>query len=199
MEKVRDHTFAQLTAMVADVRGSMMMPVSGKPTRNFQVGQVLSDHMRLEQRCPESMEELEGWCEAAGLRKGGLEGLKALRYWPQIARKYSIPVHDASMINLLYMAIYGRQATKDVAFSVMTDSRQLSTYCQESVRPTHSRRYAEALQNLDMPEAMDLIVNAVIADNAQRLIRGDSGLEDMEVDDDPPAYLRAMNVIENAL
>ena len=199
MEKVRDHTFAQLTAMVADVRGSMMMPVSGKPTRNFQVGQVLSDHMRLEQRCPESMEELEGWCEEAGLRKGGLEGLKALRYWPQIARKYSIPVHDASMINLLYMAIYGRQATKDVAFSVMTDSRQLSTYCQESVRPSHSRRYAEALQNLELPEAMDLIVNAVIADNARRLIRGDSGLEDMEVDDDPPAYLRAMNVIENAL
>ena len=185
--------------MVADVRGSMMMPVSGMPTRNFQVGQVLSDHMHLEQRCPENMEELEGWCEAAGLRKGGLEGLKALRYWPQIARKYSIPVHDASMINLLYMAIYGRQATKDVAFSVMTDSRQLSTYCQESVRPTHSRRYAEALQNLDMPEAIDLIVNAVIADNARRLIRGDSGLEDMEVDNDPPAYLRAMNVIENAL
>ena len=81
----------------------------------------------------------------------------------------------------------------------MTDSRQLSTYCQESVRPTHSRRYAEALQNLDLPEAMDLIVNAVIADNARRLIRGDSGLEDMEVDDYPPAYLRAMNVIENAL
>jgi hypothetical protein len=81
----------------------------------------------------------------------------------------------------------------------MTDSRQLSTYCQESVRPSHSRRYAEALQNLDLPEAMDLIVNAVIADNARRLIRGDSGLEDMEVDDDPPAYLRAMNVIENAL
>jgi len=28
MENVRDHTFAQLTAMVADVRGSMMLPVS---------------------------------------------------------------------------------------------------------------------------------------------------------------------------
>ena len=43
------------------------------------------------------MEELEQWCEAAGLRKGGLEGLKSLRYWPQIARKYAIPAHDASM------------------------------------------------------------------------------------------------------
>ena len=41
-EKVRDHTFSQLTAMVADVRGSMMLPVSGSPTRNFQVGQVLA-------------------------------------------------------------------------------------------------------------------------------------------------------------
>jgi len=55
MEKVRDHTFAQLTAMVADVRGSMMLPVSGKPTRNFQAGQVLADRMRDLKRCPASM------------------------------------------------------------------------------------------------------------------------------------------------
>ena len=199
MEKVRDHTFAQLTAMVADVRGSMMQPVSGKPTRNFQAGQVMAERMRREQRCPHSMEELEQWCEDEGLRKGGLEGLKALRYWPQIARKYAIPVHDASMVNLLYMAIYGNSATKDVAFSVMTESRELSNYCQESVRPTHSRRYAEALQNLDQNEAMDLLVNAVVADNARRLIGDDNGLEEQEGINETPAYLRAMNVIENAL
>jgi hypothetical protein len=185
--------------MVADVRVSMMLPVSGKPTLNFQAGQVLAERMRSEQRCPASMEELEGWCEQAGLRKGGLEGLKALRFWPQIARKYAIPVHDASMLNLLYMAIYGNSATKEVAFSVMTDSRELSNYCQESVRPTHSRRYAEALQNLAQPEAMDLMVNAVIADNARRLIRDDAVLDDLEATGEPPAYLKAMNVIENAL
>ena len=199
MEKVRDHTFAQLTAMVADVRGSMMLPVSGTPTRNFHAGQVLAEHMRAEKRCPHSMEELETWCEQAGLRKGGLEGLKSLRYWPQIVRKYAIPVHDASMVNLLYMAIYGNSNTKEVAFSVMTESRELSTYCQESVRPTHSRRYAEALQNLDQTEAMDLLVNAVVADNARRLIRDDNGIEEPETNDEPPAYLKAMNVIENAL
>ena len=199
MEKVRDHTFAQLTAMVADVRGSMMLPVSGRPTRNFQAGQVLADRMRELQRCPASMEELEGWCEEEGLSKGGLEGLKALRYWPQIVRKYSIPVHDASMVNLLYMAIYGKPSTKDVALSVMIDSRELSTYCQESVRPTHSRRYAEALQSLQQPEAMDLIVNAVIADNARKAIRDDLALDEGDDLGQPPAYLRAMNVIETAL
>ena len=51
------------------------------------------------------------------------------------------------MVNLLYMAIYGRPAVKDTAFRVMTESRELSSYCQESwaarwlwtrtVRPGH--------------------------------------------------------------
>ena len=199
MEKVRDHTFAQLTAMVADVRGSMMLPVSGKPTRNFQAGQVLAKKMKEEQRCPHQMEELEEWCESDGLQKGGLEGLKSLRYWPQIVRNYSIPLHDSSMVNLLYMSIYGNQSTKGVAFAVMTESRELTNYCQESVRPTHSRRYAEALQNLDSPEAMELIVNAVIADNARRAIQDDSFLNDSESLDKTPAYLKAMNVIERSL
>ena len=199
MEKVRDHTFAQLTAMVADVRGSMMLPVCGKPTRNFQAGQVLAKKMKEEERCPHQMEELEEWCESDGLQKGGLEGLKSLRYWPQIVRNYSIPLHDSSMVNLLYMSIYGNQSSKGVAYSVMTESRELTNYCQESVRPTHSRRYAEALQNLDNPEAIDLIVNAVIADNGRRAIRDDSFLNDSEAVDKTPAYLRAMNVIETSL
>ena len=198
MEKVRDHTFTQLTAMVADVRGSMLMPVSGSPTRNFQAGQVLANMMRMYKRCPRKIEELEDWCEKAGLRKGGLEGLKALRYWPQIVQKYKIPIHDASMVNLLYMLVYGRPTTQEAAFSVMTQSRELSNYCQESVRPTHSRKYADALQNLDKPEALELVANAVIADNARKAIHDDDSC--LDNDDDPdnlPAYLKMMNVIEN--
>ena len=197
-EKVRDHTFVQLTAMVADVRGSMMLPRNGKPTRNFQAGQVLAHHMREAQRCPNSMDELEAWCESSGLPRGALEGLKSLRYWPQIARKYAIPAHDASMVNLLYMSIYGPPAVKQTAFRVMSDSRELSSYCQESVRPSHSRRYAEALQNLDVPEALDLVVNAVIADNARRAMRGDVPLEDSD-SDTTADYLQLMSSIESQL
>ncbi|MGB1416596.1 MAG: hypothetical protein ACPG6X_03850, partial [Synechococcus sp.] len=178
-------------------RGSMMLPVSGSPTRNFQVGQVLAAKMRDHERCPASMEELEQWCESAGLRKGGLEGLKSLRYWPQIARNYSIPLHDASMVNLLYMAVYGRPAVKETAYRVMTESRELSNYCQESVRPTHSRRYAEALQNLDVVEALDLVVNAVIADNARSAMRRAAPLEGDGAG--VPAYVQLMDVIETQL
>ncbi|BEV36476.1 hypothetical protein [Synechococcus sp. M16CYN] len=197
-EEVRDHTFSQLTAMVADVRGSMMLPASGSPTRNFQAGQVLARHMRKEGRCPNSMTELKQWCEAAGMRKGGLEGLKSLRYWPQIARKYAIPVHDASMVNLLYMAIYGRPGVKETAFHVMTESRELSSYCQESVRPSHSRRYGEALQNLEVPEALDLVVNAVIADQARQAMGSEVTLDEVN-EAGVPAYLQLMDVIESQM
>ncbi len=197
MEKVRDHTFTQLTAMVADVRGSMMLPMYGKPTRNFQAGRILAEGMRQLGRCPRDVEEFEHWCEQGGLHKGGLEGLKALRYWPQILRNYGIQVHDASMVNLLYMAIFGKRDTKAIAFRVMTESRELSNYCQESVRPTHSRRYSEALQNLDRPGALELVANAVIADNARRAVPDDTISDDVDSGEESPAYLRAMNVIEN--
>lgn len=197
MEKVRDHTFTQLTAIVADVRGSMMLPVCGKPTRNFQAGQILAEGMRRLGRCPHDVDEFEQWCERAGLKKGGLEGLKALRFWPQILVNYTIQVHDASMVNLLYMAIFGKVDTKKLAFLVMTESRELSNYCQESVRPSHSRRYSEALQNLERPEALTLLANAVIADNARRAVPDDSSPEESGEGRDSPAYLRVMSAIEN--
>jgi hypothetical protein len=197
MEKVRDHTFSQLTAMVADLRGSMMLPVCGNPTRNFQAGRILAEGMRQLSRCPRDVEEFEEWCQQAGVNKGGLEGLKALRYWPQILRNYGIQAHDSSMVNLLYMAIFGDRNTKGIAFRVMTESRELSNYCQESVRPSHSRRYSEALQNLDRPEALALLANAVIADNARRVVPDDNTGDDSVSNEDTPAYLRAMNVIEN--
>ena len=102
------------------------------------------------------------------------------------------------MVNLLYMSIYGRPAVKQTAFRVMSDSRELSSYCQESVRPSHSRRYAEALQNLDIPEALDLVVNAVIADNARRAMRGDVPLEDSD-SDNTADYLQLLSSIESQL
>ena len=197
MEKVRDHTFTQLTAMVADVRGSMMLPVCGRPTRNFQAGQILAEGMRKLGRCPVDVDEFEQWCEQSGVKKGGLEGLKALRYWPQILVNYGIQVHDASMVNLLYMAIFGKSDTKAIAFRVMTESRELSNYCQESVRPSHSRRYLEALQSLERPESLELLANAVVADNARRAIPDDGNPDDGSSSEETPAYLRAMNVIEN--
>lgn len=202
-ERVRDHTFSQLTAVVADARGSMMLPVRGKPTRNFQAGQILAKGMREHHRCPVDIAEFEHWCENSGLQKGALEGLKALKYWPQIEEKYSIQHHDSSMVNLLYKGLYGTEIEKDFAFEVMTKSRQLSNYCQESVRPSHGRKYLEALSNLEHLEmnverldALELIANAVIADNAKKAISDDNSNEERSINQDSPAYLQVLDCIE---
>ena len=162
MRQVRDHTFSQLTAMVADVRGSMMLPVSGKPTRNFQAGQILADNMLRVQRCPNDIDEFISWCELSGLRKGGLEGIKSLNYWPHIKNNYSIEFHDCSMINLLYMCVLGSIDIKKHVYLVMTESRQLSNFCQESVRPSHSRKIANALSNLEDDESIKLITESLM-------------------------------------
>ena len=195
-ENVRDHTFSQLTAIVADIHGSIMLPVSGKPTRNFQAGRILADGMCQHGRFPYDVYEFEQWCQEVGLNTGALEGLKALKYWPQIEQKYGIPHHDASMVNLLYKGLYGREEEKDFAFKVMTESRELSNYCQESVRHTHSRKYVEALDNLENPEALELISHVVIVDNAKKVIRDDNLIEEREVTSDTPAYIRVMEYIE---
>lgn len=203
-ERVRDHTFSQLTAVVADARGSMMLPVRGKPTRNFQAGQALAKGMVEHGRCPLDIAEFENWCENAGLTKGALEGLKALKYWPQIEEKYRIPNHDSSMVNLLYKGLYGTEVEKDYAFEVMTKSRQLSNYCQESVRPSHGRKYLDALSNIERLDsnierldALELIANAVIADNAKKAIYSDDNYEEeRNLDQDSPAYLQVMECIE---
>ncbi|RMF20464.1 MAG: hypothetical protein D6756_14160, partial [Cyanobacteria bacterium J083] len=100
------------------------------------------------------------------------------------------------MVNLLYKGIYGSQEEKDFAFEVMTESRELSNYCQESVRPSHSRKYVEALNNIEQPEALELIANAVLADNARKAINQDYGREEREIQPDDPAYLQVMELIE---
>ncbi len=50
-----DYTFSQLNAVKADVLGSMTLPTEGKPTRNFQAGQVLSDMLLQLNRCPKDV------------------------------------------------------------------------------------------------------------------------------------------------
>ncbi len=163
--QVRDHTFSQLTAMVADVRGSMMLPVSGKPTRNFQAGEVLADRMIELKRCPKGVDEFIEWCENSGLQRGALEGINSLNYWPHILRKYSIPMSNSSMINLLYMCIMGPDGIKKDIYTVMTKSRELTNYCQESVKSYQSKKISDSLNNFHLKTSIDFITHSLIDDN----------------------------------
>ncbi len=169
MHQVRDHTFSQLTAMVADVKGSMMLPQAGQPTRNFQVGQIMAKKIIELKRCPLDISELIHWCESFELKRGGLEGITSLQYWPEILRDYSIPVQDSSMINLLYFSIFGDNIQKELAYKILTNSRELTSFCRESVKPEGEQKFSKvldlALKNKTNSEALDLIVSSIEENN----------------------------------
>ena len=129
-----DYTFSQLNAVTADVIGSMTLPVEGKPTRNFQAGQVLSEMFLKFQRCPKNISEFLDYCKKNNLSEGGLEGLKSLKFWPNIYHKYSIDNNHSSMINLIYLCFYGSEIEKKDIFKVLTNPKELIDYSQESVK-----------------------------------------------------------------
>ncbi len=195
--QVRDHTFSQLTAMVADVRGSMMLPVSGSPTRNFQAGEVLAIKMTEYKRCPNGVEEFIDWCEIAGLKRGALEGVNSLNYWPNIIKKYLIPFKDSSMINLLYMCIMGPNDIKKDIYNVMTNSRELTNYCKESVNSGKSKKISDSLNNFHLKSAVEFITKSLTDQNRSffelNQIKFDSSLES----NDNLIYNNVINYIEN--
>jgi len=197
--KVRDHTFSQLTAMVADVRGSMMLPMSGRPTRNFQAGEVLAKKMIECKRCPNGVEEFIDWCEESGLKRGALEGINSLKYWPYIIKKYSIPLNDSSMINLLYMCIMGPNDKKDDIYEVMTNSRQLTNFCQESVISRQSKKISTALNNIHLESAIKFLTKSLI-DEDQFLSELDEFDFDNQIDSEKqPVYTKVIAYIDNYL
>ena len=197
--QVRDHTFSQLTAMVADVRGSMMLPVTGKPTRNFQAGQILAKKMNQFKRCPNNVDEFISWCSESGLQKGGLEGLNSLIHWPHIRTNYSIPFNDSSMINLLYISVMGSSEVKKIAYKVMTQSRELTSYCQESVRPSHSGKYADAISSLDRQESIELLVDSLLSPDQNQNFDYQFSEKNTSNEGFQNAYLKLMNIIESML
>ena len=197
--KVRDHTFTQLKAMVADVRGSMMLPVSGNPTRNFQAGQVLAEKMIEYERCPKGVDEFIEWCERSGLKRGALEGINSLNYWPNILRKYSIPLNNSSMINLLYMCILGPFEIKNSIYNVMSSSRELANYCQESVKSLKSKKISEALDNFHLKTSVDFVTKSLTDKDKLFFEFNEIGFDNRLGAQNKPIYSKVIDYMETYL
>ncbi len=197
--QVRDHTFSQLTAMVADVRGSMMLPVSGSPTRNFLAGEVLAEKMIEFKRCPHGVEEFVQWCENSGLKRGALEGINSLKYWPHIIKKYLIPLNDSSMINLLYMCIMGPNHIKDDIYNVMTNSRELTNYCQESRSLLNSKKISKSLNNFHLDRAVNFVTRSLIDQDRAFFELNEIDFDSQIESDEKPIYNKVIDYIEKYL
>ena len=141
-----DYTFSQLNAVKADVLGSMTLPSEGKPTRNFQAGQVLSDMLLQLNRCPNDVSEFVNWCNKYSLSQGGLEGLKSLKFWPDIYKEFKIKNNNCSMINLIYLCFNASTEEKKEIYKVLISSEEITNFCQESVKSELSLELNEKLK-----------------------------------------------------
>ena len=150
--EIRDHTFSQLNAVIADVLGSMTNPTEGKPTRNFQAGQVLSYLFSKLNRCPLDITEFINYCGQFSLTQGSMEGLKSLKFWPDIYKKYKISNNNCSMINLIYLCFYADENEKNDIFNVMTEPEELTNFCQESVKGNQCLDLIYRLEGVDLFE-----------------------------------------------
>ena len=176
-----------------------MLPVSGKPTRNFQAGQVLAEKMIEYNRCPEGVDEFIEWCAKSGLKRGALEGINSLNYWPHILRKYSIPLNNSSMINLLYMCIMGPNRMKKNVYKVMTSTRELANYCQESVKSCQSKKISDSLNNFHLKSSIDFVTKSLTDDDRSLFELSDIDFGNQIESVDMPIYNKVIDYIETYL
>ncbi len=163
--EIRDHTFSQLNAVTADVLGSMSLPLEGNPTRNFQAGQVLSDMFLKLKRCPKDISEFIFWCNKFSLNLGSLEGLKSLKYWPHIYKKYDIKNNNCSMINLIYLCFYANEVEKKDVYQVLIDPKEMTNYCQESVKTDKSIEHYFNIKGIDIFNEIDIFYQTIVNKN----------------------------------
>ena len=177
-----DYTFSQLNAVIADVLGSMSLPTEGKPTRNFQAGQVLSDMFLKFRRCPKNVSEFLDFCKKNNLSEGGLEGLKSLSLWPNIYKKYYIKTNHSSMINLIYLCFYGTDIEKEDIFHVLTNPKELIDFSQESVKTSQGFKIRKKLLGLpiykDYEKFYNLLFLKEIENNKENVTRNNSVIEE---------------------
>tara|TARA_Y100000589_G_scaffold165833_1_gene157734 strand:- start:3252 stop:4763 length:1512 start_codon:yes stop_codon:yes gene_type:complete len=153
--EVRDYTFSQLNAVKADVLGSMSMPIKGNPTRNFQAGQVLSEMLLNLKRCPIDINEFIEWCNKFSLKKGALEGLKSLKFWPKIYKQYKISNNNSSMINLIYLCFYATKDEKKDIYKVLINEVEMTNYCKHSAKPINFLDGENEIENIDMFSSLE--------------------------------------------
>ena len=192
--KKGDYTFSQLNAVKADVLGSMSLPTEGQPTRNFQAGQVLSDMLLKLKRCPVDDSEFVHWCNERSLSQGGLEGLKSLKFWPDIYKEFGIKNNNCSMINLIYLCFYSNPEEKKDIYKVLISSEEITNFCQESVKSELSIELNNKFTSLDIFNEEESFYKKLLFEKKNKEIQKKGSGKG--ISEENRHYLNAMKIID---
>ena len=88
---------------------------------------------------------------------------------------------------------------KAYIYSVMSDSRELTNYCQESVRPNHSKKLSDSLNSYHCKDAISFITESLVSEEYVFSESNEINFDDTISSDDKPIYNKVMDYIENYL
>jgi len=173
----------------------MTLPTEGKPTRNFQAGQVLSDMLLQFNRCPKDVSEFVDWCNKYSLSQGGLEGLKSLKFWPAIYKEFKIKNNNCSMINLIYLCFNANSEEKKEIYKVLISAEEITNFCQESVKSELSLELNEKLKGDYLFNDIEKLYKRLFIDKEKNDLMKNEYSD--HISKNYPSYINVLKIINN--
>ena len=93
----------------------------------------------------------------------------------------------------------GPKDIKDDIYKVMTNSRELTNYCQESVNSFHSKKISNSLNNFHLKTAIEFITQSLKDEDRLFFEINEIELEDPKESENKPTYNKVIDYIENHL
>ena len=103
------------------------------------------------------------------------------------------------MINLLYMCILGPFEIKNCIYNVMSSSRELANYCQESVKSLQSNKISEALNNFHLKTSVDFVIKSLTDEDKLFFEFNDFGFDKPQGTQNMPIYNKVIDYMETYL
>ena len=93
----------------------------------------------------------------------------------------------------------GPKGIKDDVYKVMTNSRELTNYCQESVNSVQSNKMSDSLNNFHLKDAVDFITKSLTKDDRSYFESTEINFDNQLESENKPIYNRVIDYIEKYL
>ena len=85
---------------------------------------------------------------------------------------------------------------KKYIYNVMTSSRELANFCQESVNSFQSKKMSDALNNFHLKTSIDFIIKSLTDEDKLFVQSNEIHLKNLDEAKEKPSYIKVINYIE---
>ena len=91
----------------------------------------------------------------------------------------------------------GPKAIKKDIYEVLTNSRELTNYCQESVKPLENKKISDSLNNFHLEPAIEFITKSLTDENKLFFEVNEIDFSNQKELENKPIYNKVIDYIEN--